>query len=318
MTIEHARAHISPKPWGSYNLCPWASAQHNEAIGEIWFERIDTAKPDSALLLKLLFAKEALSIQVHPDDNFAQSHGMANGKTEAWYILSAKAGAQVAVGLKQKLSGPQLRQAILDGAIADMVHWLNVVAGDVVFVPAGTIHAIGGGLVVAEIQQRSDMTFRLFDYGRGRDLHVDQAVASANPGPAKAQANPIRLSDVRTILISCPFFVLERLQLPANTNWELDAECESWALVIGGDAAIGSTPAGIGEAFFANGNQTQIEVGRSGLNALLAYASSRPKSGLLRELDMHNDEPTSRKIEPALIHHQQTAGLPCRLTEKRP
>src|ERR1700712_585039 len=149
--------------------------------------------PPPFLLLKLLFTTEPLSIQVHPDDDFARSIGLANGKTEAWYILVARPDAQIALGLKHMLSSSQLRSAIADGSIVDMVQWHPARAGDVVFVPAGTIHAIGAGIVLAEVQQRSDATFRLFDYGRQRELHIDNAVAVAIAGPARRQPSPTQL-----------------------------------------------------------------------------------------------------------------------------
>ena len=189
MTIEHACMQVVHKPWGSTDLRPWSELQSDGIpIGELWFQRADPTSPPPALLLKLLFTNEPLSIQVHPDDAFAQSIGMAHGKTEAWYILSAAPGAKVAVGLKGQLTAPQLRASIEDGSIADLVQWRPVRKDDAIFVPAGTIHAIGSGLVIAEIQQRSDATFRLFDYGRQRELHAVNAVASAHAGPAECQS----------------------------------------------------------------------------------------------------------------------------------
>jgi mannose-6-phosphate isomerase len=122
MAIEHACMEIVRKPWGSTDLRPWSEINHDGvAIGELWFQRRDMNAPDPALLLKLIFTKEPLSIQVHPDDAFAQSIGLANGKTEAWYILSTTPGAKVAVGLKRRLTAPQLRASIEDGTISDLV-----------------------------------------------------------------------------------------------------------------------------------------------------------------------------------------------------
>jgi mannose-6-phosphate isomerase len=166
MAIEHAGVLVVDKPWGSTDLRPWSEISHNGvAIGELWFQHADQNAPAPALLLKLLFTKEPLSIQVHPDDSFAHSLGMANGKSEAWYVLSAVPGAEIAIGLKRRLTSAQLRASIEDGSIADMVQWREVLNDDVIFVPAGTIHAIGAGLVIAEIQQRSDATFRLSTMG---------------------------------------------------------------------------------------------------------------------------------------------------------
>ena len=176
MAIERARAQALPKPWGVADLRPWSRADHDGSrlVGEIWYERPGSAASDPSLLLKLLFTSQPLSIQVHPDDAYAQSMGLACGKTEAWYILSAAPGAKIALGLKKRLAPQQLREAVDDGSIADLVAWRTVSAGDVVFVPAGTIHAIGAGLVIAEIQQRSDATFRMFDFGRKRELHIER------------------------------------------------------------------------------------------------------------------------------------------------
>jgi hypothetical protein len=131
-----------------------------------------------------------LSIQVHPDDTYARAMGMPNGKSEAWYIISAKPGAQVGIGLKHRVTPQELRASITNGSIVELVQWRPVAKGDVVFIPAGTIHSIGAGIVLAEIQQCSDTTFRLFDYNRQRELHIDDGVAVANAWPLRSSANP--------------------------------------------------------------------------------------------------------------------------------
>ena len=215
MPIELARAQALPKPWGIIDLRPWSSAANSDSrlIGEIWYERPGNAASDPSLLLKLLFTSQPLSIQVHPDDAYAQSMGLACGKTEAWYILSAAPGAKIALGLKKRLASRQLREAVDDGSIVGLVAWQTVLPGDVVFVPAGMIHAIGAGLVIAEIQQRSDATFRMFDFGRKRDLHVASAIAVADAGPAVVGLKPKRLTDERTLLVSNTHFAFERVEL---------------------------------------------------------------------------------------------------------
>jgi mannose-6-phosphate isomerase len=289
MAIEHASMRAVRKPWGSDDLRPW-SPLHSDgaAIGEIWFQRVDAKAPEPALLLKLLFTKEPLSIQVHPDDAFAQSIGLANGKTEAWYVLAAASGGQVALGLKRRVTAPQLRASIDDGSIAELVHWRGVKKGDVVFVPAGTIHAIGAGLVVAEIQQTSDATFRLFDYDRKRELHRDNAVAAANLGPAERQVAATRLTEARTVLVANPHFVLERIDLAPGSNWELRAERETWILILEGHAKVGLLNAFAGEAMFLEEDHAEIKAGSSGLTGLLAYLGPEPIPGLLRKLDGRN------------------------------
>jgi len=137
MAIEHARAHTLPKPWGVVDLRPWSNARHDgNAIGEIWYERPGRAAADPSLLLKLLFTSQPLSIQVHPDDAFAQSMGLPRGKSEAWYILSATPEAKVALGLKQRMTPQQLREAVDDGSISDLLEWQAVSPHDAIFVPA--------------------------------------------------------------------------------------------------------------------------------------------------------------------------------------
>ena len=241
----------------------------------MWFERpgpaSGLASPETALLLKLLFTTEPLSIQVHPDDGFARSIGLPHGKTEAWYILSAIPGAKVAVGLNYPRSAAELRAAITDGSIANIVHWHPVQQGDVIFIPAGTIHAIGAGIVLAEIQQHSDTTFRLFDYGRQRELHIESAVAAATAGPRKPQSPPKRWSAARLVLTVNPYFAMERIDLAPGSVWRLDAPRETWLLAIQGHAQLGSTTLSPGDAVFLQADHADIGVGADGLKALLAY-----------------------------------------------
>ncbi len=285
MALEPARLQVVPKPWGSTDLQPWNGACHNgAAIGEIWFQRDDPHAPEPALLLKLLFTREALSIQVHPDDDDARAMGLACGKTEAWYVLSAEPGATVGVGLQSALTEAELRCAIGDGSILQQVSWRKVVEGDVIFVPAGTIHAIGPGLVLAEIQQRSDTTFRLFDHGRERELHIEQGVAAAHAGPAAAQVPPRRLGNARTLLVGSAFFVLERFELAAGSLWQLRARPETWLIVIAGEGQLGPAKAGVGEGCFAEAETIRIAAGQQGMTCLVAYAAAVPSSDLLRPL----------------------------------
>jgi len=286
MPIERASVRIVHKPWGRSDLKPWSRIDgRHDAVGELWFERADKAAPVPALLLKLLFTSAPLSIQVHPDDALARAMGMPNGKSEAWYIVSAIPGATVGVGLKQPVTPEELRAAIRDGSIVELVQWRPVAKGDVVFVPAGTIHAVGAGIVLAEIQQNSDATFRLFDYGRSRDLHEDSGVAAACAGPLQAQGEPLRLTAARTVLIAGEHFVLERVDLAGGSNWALLAEPETWMLALDGHATIGPAALSVGEAIFATDSRAGIEVGTNGLTALIAYVANAPIDSLLRRLD---------------------------------
>jgi mannose-6-phosphate isomerase len=283
VTVEHARASALPKPWGIFDLRPWSSARHEGgAIGEIWYERSGREASKSSLLLKILFTNQPLSIQVHPDDTFAHSIGLPHGKTEAWYVLRAAPEAKVALGLNQRLTQKQLRAAVDDGSISKLVVWQAVSCGDAFFVPAGTIHAIGAGLVIAEIQQRSDATFRLFDHGRQRALHVENAVAAADAGPAHVQGHPSRLTDERTLLISSPYFVVERIELPPNSTWRLDGERETWFLGLSGGARTKSFDMTTGDALFVQSDSVALHTGPTGLVGLVAYTGEDPVPILLR------------------------------------
>jgi mannose-6-phosphate isomerase len=280
MTIEHAIARSLQKPWGVVDPRPWSSAgRRDSTIGEIWYERSGSSAVAPSLLLKLLFTNQPLSIQVHPDDAYAQSIGLSNGKTEAWYILSALPDAKVALGLKRRLTSQQMRHAADDGSISDLVVWQAVCAGDTVFVPAGTIHAIGAGLVIAEIQQRSDATFRLFDHGRGRELHIDNAIAVAHAGPADIRVTPSRLTESRTLLASNDYFSFEKIDLAPNSVWDLEAQRETWLLVVSGSARTDSFEVAMGDAVFAQSDRINIRAGSAGLSGLLAYTG-----GLIPEL----------------------------------
>jgi mannose-6-phosphate isomerase len=283
LAIEHARTHTVSKPWGIVDPRPWSDARRDgKAIGEIWYRRPGSQAPDTALLLKLLFTSRPLSIQVHPDDAFARSIGLPNGKTEAWYVLSATPDAEVALGLKERLTSQQLRQAGEDGSIAELVVWHAVAQGDTILVPAGTIHAIGGGLVIAEIQQRSDATFRLYDHGRRRELHIEDAIAVADVGPAKFRTMPTRLSDARTLLISNTHFIFERIDLAPHSEWCLAAKQETWLLVVHGGARTGSFDVAKGDVVFAQADRIDIHAAGTGMVGLVAYKGAGVGPDLLR------------------------------------
>ncbi|MCX5577886.1 class I mannose-6-phosphate isomerase [Kaistia terrae] len=313
MTIEYASMQVVRKPWGKHDLRPWNDTRDDGApVGEIWFQRQPSSAGEPELLLKLLFTSQPLSIQVHPDDAYAHTMGEPHGKTEAWYILAAEPGAAVAVGLKRELSPDALRAAIEDGSIADLVQWHPVHAGDAVFIPAGTIHAVGPGLVLAEIQQRSDVTFRLFDYGRKRELHVDAGVAVAHAGPPGPQQAPRALGDNRTLLVVNPYFVLERIALPPNTTRVLNASCETWFLGLEGDATLGANVVGIGKAVFLDHERCTLRSGERGLTALCAYLGPESHRNLLEAPDQTLSDSTfphrtARRIGASISNSDGTA-----------
>jgi mannose-6-phosphate isomerase len=299
MPTELAAVRAVHKPWGVRDLKPWSSLDAStDAIGELWFERAGKHAHTPALLLKLLFTSEPLSIQVHPDDTFARAMGMPNGKSEAWVILSAEPDARIGVGLKHRITPQQLRASIQNGSIEELVDWRPVTKDDVIYIPAGTIHAIGAGIVLAEIQQHSDTTFRLFDFGRQRELHEDDGVAVAHPWALRAPGNPTRLTAGRTLLVASRHFVLERVELAEGSSWALLAEPETWILVLAGHAAIGLTAASIGQTIFVGGGRASIEVGAGGLSALIAYPASRPSDTLLQTLGEQPASPVNSQAFP--------------------
>ncbi|WP_244669559.1 class I mannose-6-phosphate isomerase [Kaistia sp. 32K] len=266
--------------------------------------------------MKLLFTRQALSIQVHPGDAYARTMGEPHGKTEAWYILSAEPDSAIAAGLKQELTPEALRAAIEDGSIADLVAWHPVRAGQAIFIPAGTIHAIGPGLVLAEIQQRSDVTFRLFDYGRKRELHVDAGVAVAEAGPMAPAEAPRSLGDSRTLLVANPYFVLERVELAPDATRVLNASQETWMLGLSGDASLGSTDISVGEAAFLDQERCTIHAGHAGLRALVAYLGPEPRRDLLRIPDQTRVDPSAEQPRGASISQPRgSAPAPSRIAE---
>jgi mannose-6-phosphate isomerase len=305
MPIERASVLVIHKPWGVRDLRPLSSIDgSSDPVGELWFERAGDDAPIPALLLKLLFTSQPLSIQVHPDDTFARAIGLPNGKSEAWYIISAEPGARIGVGLKHRITPQELRTSIRDGSIVELVQWRPVAKGDVIYIPAGTIHAIGAGVVLAEIQQRSDTTFRLFDYGRQRELHEDNGVAVANAWPLRPPLDPTRLSAERTLLVASRHFVFERLDLPEGSSWALLPEPETWVLVLDGHAAVGLTAVSAGQAIFAGGGRSSIEVGANGLTALVAYPATAPVASLLQRLG----EPSADPVPQTAIAVSQLAS----------
>ncbi len=310
MSVEQARIHIVPKPWGRTDLRPW-NAYHDArtAIGEAWFERADPGAPLPALLLKLIFTSEPLSIQVHPDDTLARSLGLAQGKCEAWYILSASADARIGVGLKQQLSPAQLRACICDGSILERVHWHAARTGNSTLVPPGTIHSIGAGLVIVEIQQRTDATFRLFDYERRRELHIDMAVAAASARQCERQASPRRLTSARTLLVASPSFVLERMTLEPGVIRELGAGAETWLFILRGAGWVDSIEATSGNALFLDGNRARIEVGAQRLQCLVAYARSAPAPYLLRRVNALRAPDQARGLSGASLRMEPGSAI---------
>tara|TARA_B100000678_G_scaffold250966_1_gene226067 strand:+ start:5111 stop:5911 length:801 start_codon:yes stop_codon:yes gene_type:complete len=204
--MKQLATRLVPKVWGHRNPPPPFTNPLDEPLGEIWFD----PPPELAnLLVKFIFTDAALSVQVHPDDSHAPA-GM-RGKNECWYILDAEPGAKIAVGLTRELSIDQLRAAALDGSIEQELAFIEVAQGDFFSIPAGTIHAIGTGISLLEVQQNSDVTFRLYDYGRPRELHLEDGVRVARRSPYDPSLHRRAPDDGYAELMGGPFFRVSKL-----------------------------------------------------------------------------------------------------------
>lgn len=187
------------KVWGCEQLPEPFEAPQGSRIGEIWFEPPEDL---DQLLAKYLFTSEKLSVQVHPP-----------GKDECWLILDCEPGASLAVGFRENYGIDQLRRGADDGSIEQMLAWREVEPGDFVYLPAGTVHAIGAGCTLVEIQQNCGITYRFYDYGRPRELHVEQALEHAERGPHDPMLR-MRVGEATQCLANGPFFRLDRVVGP--------------------------------------------------------------------------------------------------------
>lgn len=206
--------HFVDKVWGVDRLPEVFGYRGDERMGEVWFN--PPAEMDS-LLVKWLFASERLSVQAHPSDEQAQAMGLGTaGKSECWVITHAEPGATIAVGFREENTSEEVRAGALDGSIVDMLEWHEVSAGDAFYIPAGTVHAIGGGVSLIEVQQNTDITFRLYDYGRPRELHLEQGmqVSSTSPYPRELRK---RLGD-EGLLVDGPHFRLAAIDWETGTG----------------------------------------------------------------------------------------------------
>jgi mannose-6-phosphate isomerase len=225
---------FSERPWGRRGLQPWySSTGTTELVGEAWLTGpqcvVETGSfagrtlasvgselgGEFPLLVKLLFPAEKLSVQVHPDDAQAQALGETRGKTECWYVLEAEPGAAVALGLKDGVDVAQVKAAVTDGTMESLMEWVSVSVGDMLFVDAGTVHAIAPGVVLLETQQTSDVTYRLYDYGRPRELHLEKGLQVIKTKTAAGKVAP-RMMNGFTRLIEKKYFVVDRFDVAAG------------------------------------------------------------------------------------------------------
>jgi len=240
---------FDPRPWGTTDLAPiYPNHRFEEKIGEAWLtgdgcrvangtlkgkslhelsvqfgrDLVGESASDASrfpLLVKFLFPHEKLSVQVHPDDEAARRLGQPCGKTECWYVAHARPDAQVAIGLKAGVSKPQFEEAIHLQRAEELLNWMNVYPGEMIYVVGGTVHTLGPGAVLVETQQQSDTTFRLYDYGRPRPLHVAEGLSVMKekagsgkvlrPAPRDIAGTKNRIAQ----LVASPKFVVEMYEL---------------------------------------------------------------------------------------------------------
>lgn len=239
--------------WGTHDLSDFYPSHQigNQPIGEVWLtgdgcrvangnlqgctlrevaERFGAELNGSAardrrfpLLMKIIFPKDKLSVQVHPDDHAAARASLPCGKTECWYVLSAERGARVALGLKSGTRRPQVEASIRDNTMEQLLNWIEVTPGDLIYVDAGTIHAIGPGCVLLETQQNSDTTYRLYDYGRPRELHIERGL-EAMKEVTRAGKVKSRGGNGRVVLVSSPCFEVDKMLLKQEKAFSTAAD----------------------------------------------------------------------------------------------
>lgn len=242
---------LREKLWGRTRLAPWLP-DSEKPIGEAWF--LDGR--DLPLLVKLLFTTDRLSVQVHPADGEAGPRG----KTEMWHILEAEPGATIALGFREPITRERLWEATRTGEVEQLLNWVPVKTGETYFTPAHTVHAIGSGIVLFEIQQNSDITYRLWDYGRPREVHVEEAVPISDLGVHPGAAKATQVERGRDELVRCDHFVTEMVRLAPGERIKPKPEnCQLW-LALGGCAAIGGQSVKQGEVwlFPESGEQPEI------------------------------------------------------------
>ncbi len=281
--------------WGFHDLAPWYDFKTDgEPIGEVWLTGEEQCKVASGpfvgqslqqvtaehgkellgnvygdgefpLLIKLLFPKEKLSVQVHPDDELAQKYGEPRGKTECWYALDAQEGAAVALGIKEGATVDQIKESIPAGTLEGLLEMVPVKKGDMLFVDAGTVHAMGPGVVILETQQTSDRTYRMYDYGRPRELHLEKSFEAMRLKTKAGKVAPKQEGD-HSVLLDEKYFEIER-----------------WPLAAGDGTAVVSRNEGVQILFVSSGDLMihseggeQVHVGRCEL-AIIPASSKHVK-----------------------------------------
>jgi mannose-6-phosphate isomerase len=233
-------------------------------------------------MVKYLFTSEKLSVQVHPDEAQAHASGFAGGKDEAWLLVEADPGATIGLGLKTGTDRSRLAAAARDGTIEGLLNWRRVGAGDFLYSPAGTVHALGPGLKLIEIQQNNDITYRLYDYDRSRELHVEQALAVARTEPYRLPFRPQILERGRQLLAARGRFVVERWRGRHSGALTTAVDAPLWIVPLAGSAEIDGEPAEAGSVWMVT-DRSDIETSAD-CSLLLAYSGADVRSVLLHRI----------------------------------
>ncbi|WP_296721650.1 class I mannose-6-phosphate isomerase [Erythrobacter sp.] len=247
MAARQLPTRMVAKVWGREHLPDAFNAPEGERIGEIWFE----PPPElPQVLVKYLFTSEKLSVQVHPSN--AEALPGEAGKEECWLILDAEPGARLAIGFERTVTPEEIDAAARDGTIEQLLTWHPAQAGDLFYLPAGTVHAIGPGLSLVEVQQNSDTTFRLYDYGRPRELHLERGLAVARGVPYAAEHRG-RVKERGQVLFDAPYFRLDRVEGAPDAATHAAFAGALLALPLAGEVASRDSPAraGAGECLYA-------------------------------------------------------------------
>jgi mannose-6-phosphate isomerase len=299
---------FSPRLWGARSLAPLFPEKINlaEPLGEAWLTGVDcrivsgpfngktlgaawaampvewrgsqlAAVADFPLLVKFIFPTDKLSLQVHPDDAYASVHEEAaggRGKTEMWHAISASAGAQLLLGLKAGVNEKKFREALASNTVENLFETQSVRAGDTFFVSPGTSHSIGPNMVICEVQEYSDLTYRVYDFGRldahgkPRDLHVEKALEVTNfDKPAGGRVTPLLLpadGASRSLLAACRYFAAERWECSVNCEIQVDPERFELLVVLKGAGSFAG-PEGTaryrrGECWLVPASQAHLDV----------------------------------------------------------
>lgn len=241
-------AKVADKPWGQVGVLPELLSDQTRRIGEVSFEH--PAGIELPVLIKYLYTSDRLSIQVHPNDDQARSRGHHCGKDEMWIVLDATPDATIGLGLKRQSSEAEVAAAIADGTLEELVDWRPVSVGDVIYNRAGTIHAAGAGLVLLEVQQSIDLTYRLYDYGRPRELHLEEGLAVSRFEPHHDERDCRLGQGESRILANGPHFGAAWCSgaLPAG----LPANPGHWQVVaVSGQVTVDGLRLNVGEAAYA-------------------------------------------------------------------